>query len=310
MPNTASLSLPTFLCDLLAAPPRQGQGVHQWIYRLARNLHAHRNESEIRELLAAALEGCGRPVSLQEIEDAVRNSRSSAWRPAADGTSTTRPLAQPKWPAVDLDLRAAVLADMGGFGIADLWECSPYSLDASEPQTNRVVAALFPSECLLCAGLDNRIAITAPLSEWLGGDMAQLQFVVPSPMTAISGTNKSGRDSARCLDNTGPRRFLVVECDQGTINEQAAVLRWLAEKAPLALVVHSAGKSLHGWFYCAGQPENPLLAFMRRAVSLGADPAMWVRCQLARMPDGTRFFATDRKPAKQAIYFFNPSICR
>jgi len=36
----------------------------------------------------------------------------------------------------------------------------------------------------------------------------------------------------------------------------AALLLHLAEKVPLALAVHSGGKSLHGWFYCAEVPEE------------------------------------------------------
>ena len=36
----------------------------------------------------------------------------------------------------------------------------------------------------------------------------------------------------------------------------AALLLHLAEKAPLALAVYSGGKSLHGWFYCAGIAEE------------------------------------------------------
>ena len=36
------------------------------------------------------------------------------------------------------------------------------------------------------------------------------------------------------------------------------MLLHLAERAPMALVVHSGGKSLHGWFYCVGQPEDRL----------------------------------------------------
>jgi len=43
---------------------------------------------------------------------------------------------------------------------------------------------------------------------------------------------------------------------------------------------------------------------MRYAVSIGADPATWTRCQLVRMPDGLR-----REPGKerrQTVYYFNP----
>ena len=70
-----------------------------------------------------------------------------------------------------------------------------------------------------------------------------------------------------------------------------------------ALVVHSGGKSLHGWFYCAGQPEEELRKFMRYAVSLGADPATWTRCQLVRLPGGLR-----DNGQRQTVLFCNPAV--
>jgi hypothetical protein len=97
----------------------------------------------------------------------------------------------------------------------------------------------------------------------------------------------------------------VIEQDSGTIDEQAAVLLHLAERAPLAVAVHSGSKSIHGWFYCLGQSEEKLRSFMQYAVSLGADRATWTRSQFVRMPDGTR-----ANGKRQAVYFFNPEVPR
>jgi hypothetical protein len=124
-------------------------------------------------------------------------------------------------------------------------------------------------------------------------------------MTAMTGTNKNGHVSNRCLDNTGARRFLVVEFDTGEIDDHAALLLHLAERAPLALAVFSGSKSLHGWFFCAGVAEEKISRFFRCAVSLGTDPSTWTRCQLVRMPDGLR---ENRK--RQAVYFFNPEVLK
>jgi hypothetical protein len=124
-------------------------------------------------------------------------------------------------------------------------------------------------------------------------------------MTARTGLTKEGKKSAHSLDNTGPRHFLVIEQDSGSEDEQAAVLLYLAERAPLVLAVHSGGKSIHGWFMAAGQPEERLHKFMRDAVSIGADSALWTRCQFARIPGGTR---DNGNP--QTVYFFNPEVLR
>jgi hypothetical protein len=120
-------------------------------------------------------------------------------------------------------------------------------------------------------------------------------------MTSVHGKTKEGNKSQHTLSNTGPRRFLVVEQDAGLPDEQAAVLVHLAKRAPLVLAVFSGGKSIHGWFFCAGQTEERLRAFMNFAVELGADRATWTRSQFVRMPDGTR-----EGGARQTVYFFNP----
>jgi hypothetical protein len=124
-------------------------------------------------------------------------------------------------------------------------------------------------------------------------------------MSVRIGRTQDGKESEHSLENTGPRRFLVIDQDQGTIDEQAAILLHLAERAPMALAVHSGSKSLHGWFFCQGQSEERLQQFMRYAVTLGADRAMWTPSQFARMPDGTREGGN-----RQTVYFFNPAVIK
>jgi hypothetical protein len=124
-------------------------------------------------------------------------------------------------------------------------------------------------------------------------------------MTARSGPTKEGKQSAHALSITGPRRFLVVEFDQGNADDHAALILHLAARAPLAIAVHSGCKSIHGWFYCLGQPEENLRSFIRYAVSLGADPATWCRSQFVRMPDGLR-----DNGKRQVVYFFNPEVIK
>jgi hypothetical protein len=85
----------------------------------------------------------------------------------------------------------------------------------------------------------------------------------------------------------------------------AALLLHLAEKAPLALAVHSGGKSLHGWFYCAAVPEETVWRTFQYAVSLGADRANWTPSQFARMPDGLR-----ENGRRQTVYFLNPEVVK
>jgi hypothetical protein len=210
-----------------------------------------------------------------------------------------------------------------GNGLVDLWEASPVRLDSNEPKTDEIIDILFPSNPLLCCGWTRHYFETRARTRWYR--LHNLQFIVPNPMTAPQGVTLGRKLSAHALSNTGRRRFLIVEFDfdasnsaeevrlLGTLATEgrdvrdlcAGLLLHLAEKAPLALAVHSGGKSLHGWFYCAGIAEEKVSRFFRYAVSLGADRANSNPSQFARMPDGLR-----EKGNRQTVYFFNPGVVK
>lgn len=286
--------LPRFVRDLLSSPPRRGEGLNLWFYKVARYLHAFRTPDEIIALLGAAADG--QPIAHGEIERAVERSAANAWTPG-ERTATARPVAT--WPALNREQREAVCGS--GAGLVDLWEASPIRFEDGDSRAEEIVSALFPGNPLLCVGASSNQFKTRPRDE-LRGELSKLALIVPSPMIARTGKTQDGKESEHTLEATGPRRFLIIEQDQGTTDEQAAILLHLAERAPLVLALHSGGKSIHGWFAAAGQSEDRLRAFMRYAVSLGADPALWTRSQFARMPDGTR-----DNGKRQPIYFFNPS---
>lgn len=291
-------TLPRFVCDLLASPPRRGEGLNLWFYKVARLLHPFRESAEIIELLRAAT--FGDPVKPGEIERAVERSKATAWKPSQTSQGAVQNRA---WPKVNAEQREAVIAT-SGFGLVDLWEISPVRFEDNKSHAEKIIDALFPGNPLLCAGRSNYSFATRSREEWRG-KLAALQLIVPSPMTARIGHTQDGKESAHTLEATGPRQFLVIEQDGGTIDEQAAILLHLAERAPLALAVHSGSKSIHGWFYCAGQPEEKLHSFMRYAVSLGADRATWTRSQFVRMPDSTRDGGE-----RQTAFFFNPGVLK
>lgn len=290
-------TLPQFVRDLLASPPPRGEGLNLWLFRVARVLHPYRDSAEIVELLRAVT--AGEPLRHGEIERAVARSKATARMPGQPRQNATQ---VPAWPKTNTEKREAVIASGGG--LVDLWEASPVRFEDNEPLTEEIIDALFPGDPLLCVGQSNSHFATLLRSEWRG-KLSALQLIVPSPMTARIGRTQEDKESAHTLETTGPRRFLVIEQDYGTIDEQAAVLLYLAERAPLAVAVHSGRKSIHGWFYCAGQPEERLRSFMRYAVGLGADRATWTRSQFVRIPDGMR-----ENGNRQKVYFFNPEALR
>ena len=277
---------PAFLRDLLATPPRAGEGVHAWLFNVARQLHAHLPAIEIIALLENKVVSCGRHVPRSEIVSAIQSALVSAWQP--ERSAPVKPAT--KWPEANQTQRAAIVRNGGG--LADLWELSPAPVEDNRRHTEEIVEKLFPGNPLLCCGKSNTIFDTKPRESWRG-ELTGLQFIVPSPMSALSGKKKNPKPgeserSTHTLDNTGTRRFLICEFDTGTSDNHAALLLHLGTFAPLVCVVHSGGKSLHGWFFVAGQPEEIVQKFFRYAVSLGADHMTWTRSQFVRMPDGTR----------------------
>ena len=286
--------LPQFILELLAAMPKAGDGIHRWLYRVARQLHVHLPAIEIISLLESRVKDCGRFVSRKEIEDAVRNSLEHAWQPGSNAAPVPP---KSKWPKVNEEQRAAILRDNGG--LADLWAASNPRYEDAEQHTEEIIDRLFPSDALLCCGKSSSIFDTKPREAWRG-ELSALALIVPSPMSAITGLTKDGRESKHTLNNTGPRRFLICEFDSGAADDHAAILIHLAGYAPLVCVVHSGGKSCHGWFYVQGEPDAKVEKFFRYAVSLGADDATWTRSQFVRMCDGTRDNGN-----RQTVYFLN-----
>lgn len=291
------LLLPTRIKDMLRACPRAGNGVHQWIIKVAVRLIRYLEDwNDIYYLIDKHSANCGRPVEEDEIRDAIRSG--ARWLSEQRGKPSDVPHA-PKWPELNMDLVQSIVRD--GPTLADLHGASPVRCASDGPRcSEQVIDQLLPGNPLICAGPDPKRSVTAPRQAWRL-HLARQAYIVPSPMSARQGIAKSGTISARCADNTGPRRFLVVESDKTSFDVQAAVLKHLGSRLPLCLVVHSMGKSLHGWFYCANQPEELLRDFFSYAVSLGADRVHWSRCQLTRMPDGTR-----KDNSRQWIVYFNP----
>jgi hypothetical protein len=243
-----------------------------------------------------------RPDPSNEIETAVQKVFATTERIVSRHYGP----APGQWPAVNREQIEAVAA--GGHEVVDLWELSPVRLDGDPAQTAVVLPVMFPGDPPLCVGSKSDF-FTDPLSSFID-NAHTLEQIVPSPMLAKYGHTKKGHLSQHSLEATGSRRFIVIEGDKIDgepipKDTQAAVLLHLAERAPLALVVDSGGKSLHGWFFCHGADETKLRRFFGYAVSLGADSGLWCRSQFARMPDGTR-----NTGKRQSILYFNPEVIR
>ena len=195
----------------------------------------------------------------------------------------------------DLIIRLHPTYDVHGLEL--LYSISPESFDGH--QTESIIDILFPGNPLLCVGNDNSRFQTAPREE-LRGTLESMALIVPNPMSALTGKTQDGKVSAHTLDNTGPRRFFVVDQDTGTIEDQSIIVLYLRQFAKLVMVLHSGGKSLHAWFYVAEMPEDECRKFMSLAILAGADRSLMTKSQFVRMPDGTR-----QTGERQTVHYFD-----
>ncbi|MCX7002601.1 MAG: hypothetical protein NTV22_04930 [bacterium] len=276
---------PPALRALLAAPPRQGEG-HRWFYRVALLVRRHHPADLCFQLLRACADRFGdRIVPSDEIWKSI-NKAYAATRPDTAAAPTW------KWPEPSQDAIEKVLTTT-----------APLPLDPLPIDAGRALPALFSHGELICMGMTQSDGGTYSLAEAQGLAPWHHQFVVPSPMTSRDGRTQTGTPAWRSLANTGARRYLIVENDNGTHDQQARILKYLDNLTPsirLTIVVDSAGKSLHGWFDVRAIPEPCTRAFFSVAVLLGADPHTWAACQWVRMPGGTRY-RPDAEPRKQEI---------
>ena len=276
-------------------------------------LAEERSSAEVHYLVRETAIRRGRPK--HQADQDVRSSLISAHRwlsgtqVNAEGAQSLIPRKAPtNWKAIHHIV-------MSGSTLDDVRECS----GKVPPDTASILQAIYHPETLLCCGSEMHDARTQSLSEWLIEGLSGLRLIVPNPMTKTMGINQQGRSSARCLDNTGVRKFLVVEfdfaigknaeCDETikamekigrtTADMNAALHVRLQEFLPLGMVVYSGGKSLHGWYPCTELTEEEQGKFLRYALSLGADPMLFTSCQLARIPWGIR----DNGNIQEVVYF-------
>ena len=283
----------------LPDPPVAGGGVHAWLFRVSCLMWRRGcNAAEIAEYLNRT----SPRVLEREIGDAIRNAAKAVEmnNSGTDGDYGLHehdgPRAKKMPSAAIEEARIEQLACQTPNALDRLRTTSPDELHLS---SSALIDLLFPGNPLVCmADAEGpATARTAPREAWRGQEDRH-PLLVPNPMTAPAGLNQSGRPSARCLANTGPRRYLVIESDYrkgraDAFDLHAAVILHLSNcfRRP-ALVCFSGRGSLHAWYPVlpadTDGPGGTLFEFHKYAVSLGCDPATWLRCQLVRTPGAYR----------------------
>ena len=317
------ISLSDSLLQLAHAQVRQlpesieGEGGRCKLWRAARTVCELGLEAEIGfEILEKEFNPrCKPPWSERELWLALRD---------AYAIGEVRTASEPSFPVLDPTLRDSVCKSI--VTEEELSSLAPPPTEERDPDF--YLESLFgEGNPLLCLAKTMSVAETKRRKDWLE-NLDGIQFIVPSPMSARTGFCKnSEREGPRTLDNTGPRKYLVVEFDlvekdkEGKDTKDALFIRsmmelgcsirdisatllaHLATRGPLVMVVSSGGKSLHGWFRVGDKADCQIRPFFEYACRLGADRRLWTACQLVRLPDGIR-----DNGAPQNVIFFNGGL--
>jgi len=283
-------------------PPTHG--VHCWLMAAAwRCWNGKLTAREAIAAIAATSEFLREDREYQpgEIEGAVgKVYESSVYAaPGRNGTSgfnsKTKPQALPEWePSLTAKIHAEMKATPD-----NLREISP--LKTADLTAEDFVDLLLPGDRLLCCGWKKSQFNTMTRAEWRWL-LADMQFIVPTYMTARTGITQEGKVSAHAKSNTGPRIYVVVDFDLPPSDQHSSLVLHLAQRAPLVMALSSGGKSLHAWF--KGGTEAQMLAHFTYAARCGADPALWQNhSQFVRMPGGLRDNGN-----RQEVLYFNPEL--
>ena len=311
---------------LLDSAPQQGDGLHHWLIKGARECAKWRKTPEqAYDLIAATVRAKGGEERPRDIWQAINKAYSTSLSAPSGGSYKPTP----KWPEAKLELIEEVtlsrITKEGETPLEELWRRSPERPDDSPETTGTIIRRLFPADALICAGMYEWSTTTYELAKLK--NLHRFPLVVPNPMSAFTGKTQAGHESGRTLDNTGPRRFPVTEFDFKKHDDQGRPTKWaplihkwerhgatvqdacaaiilqMMQAGPLTMVVYSGKKSLHAWWWCAGEPEHEgsrLHSFMADAALLGADTATYGRCQFVRMPGAVRDNGN-----RQSVHYLN-----
>ena len=312
-------------------PHSGGGGLHTALLRMANlGVLAGLSREQVFADLRANVQGTRR-VSDAEIWQAI----NKAFDERGQAGRGIKP--EPQWrdvvrPAIDaLKMHTAIKHRGDGAQEADLVALSP--IKPSEHfycQNDQLLMEVFDQDDLLftgerfdTGGPNNLQPVSAWLKDSLAGAYAS-PHICPNPLTGKPGLTKDGRPSMRCDDCVKDHRFCVVEFDS-----KPAVLRgpaeavepWAREEQirfwagalafgwPIAALIDSGGKSIHGWIQVNAKDASDWNVrvrgelFDRFLVPMGADGACCNPSRLSRLP-GHQRSETGRW---QRLLYLNPN---
>lgn len=332
--TTPKRSIPPATREKLANPAGKG-GRHAQALAIAYSLAgAGFDAEEIFEIIRPAFPADFRDSEIRRIaHGAVRKSPEPCQprshrrehvrhpRPVRTPAQSAHKSAEPPTPEQAAERCRAWLA---GFTAdeADLWHASPWvPPDDWCHDLAAALAALYEGDDFVNVVTDYREhdgkasplgkGITLTRDAWLrylathpAPETNAGGWIRPNPVRSTTG---AGFEGAYTDADIAAHRFLVLEADALPADVQVAMLARL--KLPIALIVSSAGRSLHAWVRLDSPDEQVFRArsqaILAKLARYGFDPSTGNPSRMSRLPGATRRIGAKGNP-RQRIFYLNP----
>lgn len=288
-------------------PSPGGGGAHRAIFAAGcLGSKAGLAQDSVFQDLRSCMPAGTRMVSDREIRDGV-----AAGFATSGGNATPHP-SRPS-PAIAPGTFDRLVREGAGATEEDISRLSPVPVNLPAHEAAALVlGALYKEEEPLFIGDDKFPGVPGrtvrPAGEWAKifqfNRIVAWPKIIPNPLTGKPSPKKSGAGMTYRGDGcVSAYRFAVLEMDSVPIEDQLAF--WAAAKLPLAALIHSGGKSLHGWVRVdcesAEEWEREIRGRMFPAywVPLGFDAACSNAARLSRTPGHLR---ADSQQIQRLLY--------
>jgi len=283
-------------------PASGGGGAHTAFFSAGvLGYRAKVSEHRIYEDVVKAMPKGTRPVTNDEIMTGINVGFVRAMHEDVGGDGFQRPVSLPSIPK-DAFERLSIAG--AGINADDILERSPVSLKGIKDWQQGIVVleTLYNPEDTLFIGGSYGKGVPGDtirsVAEWITffgkTKKVGLPHVIVNPVSGELAPLKVNPDkeSYRCDNAITEWKYMVVEFDGVPIEDQLAF--WAVAKLPVAALIMSGGKSVHGWVQvdCADRAEWEKEVeqdlFPGFLVPLGVDGACKNESRLSRMPGHIR----------------------
>jgi hypothetical protein len=131
----------------------------------------------------------------------------------------------------------------------EILEMSPVRLAGQEDDARLLIHTLYDPDDYLFIG-DVYTSEVQSAKAWVSKDLTPCPHIIPNPMTGEAGLTTEGKESRRCEATVKDMRYAVCEMDEVPLEKQVGFwMKCIEIKLPIAAIIHSGSKSLHGWVY-------------------------------------------------------------